>query len=154
MSLNVKNVAVGDQEFTLRLTSKALLNFNLKHGIEGNTPTIAVLDAVSDMAAKVDLLSNALQHPEHRNKIRDGGELLDLMADDPAWDRHKVNALILDLAADAGLIHQNEAADLLDAVMENDKKRLDFLRSLLTGTPLDQEPVPNSDTKEKAENPT
>ena len=152
MSLSVKTIEVGGQAYTLRLTSKALLSFNLKHGIEGNTPTIAVLGAVSDMAARVDLLTNALMHPENKNSVKDGGTLLDLMADDPQWDRDRTNGLILELAAEAGLIDAGEAAELQEAVATNDRNTISILKDMLTGKPRKQ--VGEPDTADEEENPT
>ena len=153
MSLNVHNIDVGGQQYTLRLTSKALLNFNLKHGVEGNTPTIAVLGAVSDVSARIDLLSAALQHPENRNGIKDGAALLDLMADDAEWGREKINDLILQLAVECGLLDATEAGELLDAVVENNRKTIYTLQRLLVGK-QPEDAAPESGTGEKAENPT
>lgn len=150
MSLNVRTIDVGGQQLTLRLTSKALLNFNLKHGVEGNTPTIAVLGAVSDVAARIDLLSAALQHPENRNTIKDGAAFLDMLADDPTWGREAVNELILNLAVDCGLIDDGEASDLLAAVSENGRKTIDTLKRLLVG----KSPEEVSDQGTSEENPT
>lgn len=154
MSLNVKIITVGDKDLTLRLTSKALMQFNLKHGIEGNTPTIAVLGAVNDMAARIDLFTNALTHPENKNSIKDGGLLLDLMADDPSWSRDDVNALILELATESGLIHPEEAVSLLDSVLENNKKLITSLGKLLTGEAQDPESTDADAEGENEENPT
>lgn len=155
MSLNVKPIVVGDKELTLRLTSKALVNFNLKHGIEGNSPTIAVLGAVNDMAARIDLFTNALTHPENKNPIKDGGLLLDLMADDPSWSKDEVNELILTLAAESGLIHPEEASSLLSSVRENSTKMISALGRLLTGEPNAQESTAADDGQSDAEeNPT
>lgn len=151
MSLSVKTITVGDREVTLRLTSKALMQFNLKHGIEGNTPTIAVLGAVSDMAARIDLLTNALIHPENKNTVKDGGLLLDLMADDPSWSRDAVNQLILDLAVEAGLIDPEEREALMDAVLCNGKKTLSALAGLLSGHGSEKAEQP--ETEENSENP-
>lgn len=155
MSLNVKTITVGDKTLTLRLTSKALLQFNLKHGIEGNSPTIAVLGAVTDMAARIDLFTNALTHPESKNSVKDGGLLLDLMADDPSWSRDDVNALILELASESGLIHPEEAVDLQRSVAENSSKMIATLGRLLTGE-TQEAPNKDSEAEEAAgeENPT
>lgn len=149
MSLNVKTLTVGDTEVTLRLTSKALLNFNLKHGSEGTSPLVALLSAVDDIGARMDLLTTALNHPDNKNKIKDGGQLLDFLTDN-SWDRDAVNILILELAQESGLISCEELSSLIDPVTENGKRLVEKLADLLSGKPM------GKDTQEAAgeENPT
>jgi hypothetical protein len=149
MSLNVKTLAIGGNEVTLRLTSKALFNFNQKHGSEGTSPLVALLSAVDDIGARMDLLTNALNHPETKNKIKDGGQLLDFLADD-GWDRDMVNILILELAQESGLISNEELSNLSDPVAENGKRLVGKLADLLSGKPM------GKDAQEDAEeeNPT
>lgn len=157
MSLNVKTITVGDRDLTLRLTSKALMQFNLKHGIEGNTPTIAVLGAVSDMAARIDLFTNALTHPESKNSVKDGGLLLDLMADDPSWSRDEVNQLILELASESGLIHPEEVSTLLQSVKDNCDRTITTLGRMLSGEAVhggSDSSTESEDAGESEENPT
>lgn len=153
MSLNVKTIHVGDREFTLRLTSKALLNYNQKHGQEATSPLVAVLQAVEDLDARIDLLSNALNHPENKNSLKDGGTLLDLMADDYAWSNAKVNELILTLAHESGLLDEDDYLSLIDPVAENGKKLISTLSNLLTGNPVGGNAEGTSETG-AAENPT
>lgn len=153
MSLNVKTIRVGETEITLRLTSKALLNFNLKHGIEGNSPVVAVLNTVSDYAARIDLFTNALQHPENKNAVKTGDTLLDMMADDPTWDRDGVNLLILELAEESGLILAEEVSSLVDPVVENGNKLVSTLAKLLAGESVSTESQEKAPA-DSAENPT
>lgn len=152
MSLNVKTINVNGTEATLRLTSKALLNFNLKHGAESGSPVIAVLEAVNNIGARMDLFTNALSHPENKNSIKSGGDLLDLMADDPAWDRNSVNELILRLAYESGLLSEGDYLSLLDPVAENGKQLIDAMSKLLTGKRVGSDDVSDQDGGE--ENPT
>ncbi len=149
MSLNVKTLNIGDTDITLRLTSKALFNFNQKHGSAGSSPLIALLSSVDDIGARMDLLTNALNHPENKNKIKDGGQLLDFLTDN-SWDRDAVNLLILELAQESGLISCEELSSLMDPVAENGKRLVDKLADLLSGKPM------GSDAQEDAgeENPT
>lgn len=135
MSLNVKTIRVGDKEFTLRLTSKALLSFNLKHGSEGASPVVPVLQAVSDLAARCDLFAHALTHPENKNAVKDGGQLLDLMADDPSWDNNSINELILELAHESGLLTEEDYLSLIDPVAQSGKQLINTLSRLLVGKP-------------------
>lgn len=153
MSLNVCTINVGDQEVTLRLTSKAIMNYCKKHGAEGGSPVIAVLEAVNNIEAKGDLLTNALTHPENHNKIKDGFALLDLMADDPSWKEPKCkNALILDLAHEAGLLGDEDYMSLVDPVADSSKTLIDTMARLLTGKPIDS--GVSDQEAENQENPT
>lgn len=138
MSLNVATVCVGGQEFTLRLTSKAIMNYCQKHGNEGGSPVVAVLEAVNSISAKIDLFTNALNHPENKNGLKDGAALLDLMADDNSWkDPQAKNDLILTLAQQAGLLSDEDYLSLIDPVAENGKKLISTMTKLLRGEPLD-----------------
>ena len=153
MSLNVHEIRLGEQAVTLRLTSKALMNFNLKHGVEGNSPAVAVLGAVSDYAARIDLFTNALTHPENKNTVKQGDQLLDLLTDN-GWDRDAVNQLILDLAEESGLLKSGEAVDLMNSVTENGSRMIQTLGSLLRGEhPREDAQTEESEEAEEA-NPT
>ena len=152
MSLNVKTIYVGDMELTLRLTSKALMNFNLKHGAENGSPMIAVLDATTNYAARIDLLTNALRHPENKNSVKDGDVLLDMMADSGSWDRECINELILDLARESGLLSEVDYLTLKDSVVESGKQMITTLSKLLTGKPIGT--ADTSDVEDAEENPT
>ena len=133
MSLNVATINVDGATVTLRLTSKALLNFNLKHGATGQSPVVAVLSALDDMEARIDLFTNALNHPENKNEVKDGAKLLDMMADDLCWPRDQVNRLILELAHESGLLSGEDFTSLIDPVEQNGKKLISVLADLLTG---------------------
>lgn len=153
MSLNVHEIRLGEQVVTLRLTSKALMNFNLKHGVEGNSPAVAVLGAVSDYAARIDLFTNALNHPENKNTVKQGDQLMDLLTDH-SWDRDAVNQLILDLAEESGLLKSDEAVDLMNSVTENGARMIKTLGSLLRGEhPREETQAEESEEAEEA-NPT
>ena len=153
MSLNVHEIRLGEQVVTLRLTSKALMQFNLKHGVEGNSPAVAVLGAVSDYDARIDLFTNALNHPENKNKVKQGDQLLDLLVDH-SWDRDAVNQLILDLAEESGLLKSGDVADLMDSVSENGNRMIRTLGNLLRGEDPRAEAQQDGSDEETAENPT
>ena len=137
MSLNVKTITVGGTEVTLRLTSKALLSFNLKHGAAGQSPVVAVLSALDDMEARINLFTNALTHPDNKNTVKNGADLLDMMADDTLdWSRDRVDSLILDLAEDSGLLSNEDHLNLLEPVEQNRKKLVSTLADLLVGKPV------------------
>ena len=152
MSLNVSTINVGGATLTLRLTSKALLNFSLKHGAAGQSPVVAVLSALDDMEARIDLLTNALNHPDNKNAVKNGADLLDMMADDPSWPRDEVNHLFLELAHQSGLLNSEDFSNLLEPVAQNSKKLISTLADLLTGKPAGvAAAVPEADSEE---NPT
>lgn len=132
MSLNVHEIQLSGQTITLRLTSKALLQYSMKHGVEGNSPAVAVLNAVGDYAARADLFTGALNHPDNKNAVKDGCVLQDLFADN-SWDRDAVNQLILDLAVEAGLLKAEEATTLFECAAENGAKIVRTLGKLLRG---------------------
>lgn len=151
MSLNVNTICVGEHTLTLRLTSKALLNFNLKHGQEGTSPVVAVLSAITDLSAKVDLFTAALNHPDNRNDVKNGADLLDLMADSGSWDPNGINDMILQLAKDSGLLSEEDFLALIDPVMESNKKLIFTLSNLLVGKPVG---TSQENAEESEENPT
>lgn len=153
MSLNVHEIQLGDQTITLRLTSKALLNYSMKHGVEGNSPAVAVLNAIGNYAAREDLFTKALSHPDNKNTVKDGSTLQDLLADH-GWDRDDVNKLILDLAAEAGLLKDGEVADLLDCAKANGVKVVSTLGRLLRGDRMDAPVEQESSDGSSEENPT
>lgn len=152
MSLNVKSITVNGTEVTLRLTSKALLNFNLKHGAAGQSPVVAVLSALDDMEARIDLFTNALSHPDNKNTVKNGADLLDLMADDPCWARDQANCLILELAYESGLLSGEDFSSLLEPVAQNSKKLISTLADLLAGKPVGTAGA--EATTDSEENPT
>lgn len=137
MSLNVNRINVNGKEVTLRLTTKGLLNFNLKHGAAGQSPVVAVLSALDDMEARIDLFTNALNHPDNTNSVKNGADLLDMMADDTFdWSRDRVDSLILDLAEESGLLSNEDHFNLLAPVEQNRKKLISTLADLLVGKPV------------------
>ena len=69
-------------ELTLRLTSTAIAAYVKAHGIPGAALLTDIAAAADDIEKQITLLSKALQHPGNNNKIKDGGRLLDLLADE------------------------------------------------------------------------
>lgn len=152
MSLNVTEISVGEKTLTLRLTSRAIMNYCKKHGSEGGSPVIAVLEAVNNIEARADLLTAALGHPDNHNEVKDGYKLLDLMADSGSWDRHIINDTILELARQSGLLTDEDYLSLIDPVRENGEKLISTMARLLAGKPV-EESSPDSQG-DQAENPT
>ena len=153
MSLNVHEIQLSGQTITLRLTSKALLAYSKKHGVEGNSPAVAVLNAVGDYDARAALFTGALNHPDNKNQVKDGCDLQDILADE-GWDRDRVNGLILDLAVNAGLLKEEEATTLLECAAENGAKVVNTLGKLLRGERMGHEEANNATAAVDEENPT
>ena len=152
--MNFHNINIGDRAFTLRLTSKAIFNYCKKHGTDGGSPIIAILEAVNNLEAKADLLTHALNHPDNKNSVRDGYALLDLMADDSEWKTPLAkNQLILDLALEAGLLDESEYAELQEPVAKSSKALIDTMAKLLIGAPIG-DAATTGDQPEHEENPT
>ena len=154
MSLNVLTITVGEKQFDLRLTSKAIMNFCKKHGTDGGSPVIAIMEAINDIEAKADLLTNALSYPGSTNAIKDGFTLLDLMADDPGWKEPKAkNGLLLSLAHESGLLDDEDYDSLVAPVADSSKALISTLSRLLTGKPVEAQADGDAE-KPEAENPT
>lgn len=152
MSLKTVEISVDEKKLTLRLTSRAIMNYCKKHGSEGGSPVIAVLEAVNNIEARADLLTAALSHPDNHNEVKDGYKLLDLMADSGSWDRHVINDTILELARQSGLLTDEDYLSLIDPVRENGEKLISTMARLLTGQPIEGN-TPDTQS-EQAENPT
>ena len=152
MSLKVVEISVGEKMLTLRLTSRAIMNYCKKHGSEGGSPVIAVLEAVNNIEARADLLTAALGHPDNHNEIKDGYKLLDMMADSGSWDRHIINDTILELARQSGLLTDEDYLSLIEPVRENGEKLISTMARLLSGKPV-EDTAPDAQG-ERAENPT
>lgn len=153
MSLNVHEIQLSGETVTLRLTSKALLHYSMKYGVEGNSPAVAVLNAIGDYQAREDFFTKALNHPENSNTIKEGCMLQDLLADN-SWDRDAVNQLILDLAVEAGLLKPEEGSALYECAAANGAKVVSTLGKLLRGDKMDAAADQNDSANNKEENPT
>lgn len=151
LTLNAKTLNLGDKTVTLRLTTRAIRNYANKHGAKGSNPLVAVLSAVDDLDAKIDLFTAALTYSGNDNPIKTGEDLLDLMADND-MGRKEVNRTIVDLAVDAGLMDDDQRSDLSAALDKNDDKFMDIVIGVMTG-----ESTPDSGEAEETsqeENPT
>lgn len=132
MSLNVHELNLGGETVTLRLTTKAIGSYVLKHGVEGAPPIVSVLNAIDDLGARCSLLTGALTHPDNRNKVKSGEDLLDRLAD-AGWNGTEVTDLILTLAHEAGLLSEENATRLSQAAEDNAASTMDKLVALLQG---------------------
>lgn len=143
-------------ELTLRLTSTAIAAYVKAHGLPGAALLTDIAAAADDIEKQITLLSKALQHPGNNNKIKDGGRLLDLLADegkDAAFRR----TLIIQLAHDAGICNDEQAAELEKAALEGGAVLVSNLATVLArsnaGDEAEAASDEQSDTSE-GKNPT
>lgn len=108
------------EQISLRLSARALSNFVREHGIEGAPPVLSVLNAVDSLDATIALLTAAMKYPGAvvNMAVPDGASLLDALADEGRGDLY-VRGLIVQLAQDAGLLTDADAAELADAMVDN-----------------------------------
>lgn len=132
LNLNAMSLGLGDETVTLRLTARAIRNYAKKHGENGANPLVAVLSAADDLEAKIDLFTAALSYNGNNNRIKDGADLLDLMADSN-MGRKKINRTIVELAVDAGLMDDDQRDKLSEALDNNDDKFIDIVIGVMTG---------------------
>ena len=133
MSLNVMELNLDGKTVCLRLTTKAIGAFVLKHGMKDAPPIASVLGAMDNLDAKCDLLTGALTYPDNHNTIRSGDALLDMLADE-GYTPEDINWMILDLAKQAGLVGQEDCGRLKEASQANTSSTVDKLVGLLRGT--------------------
>ncbi len=152
MSLTVTEVRLGEQTALLRLTTKSIGTFVLKHGMKDAPPIASVLGAMDNLDAKCDLLTGALSYPDNHNTVRSGEALLDLLAD-AGYTPEEVNGLILDLAKQAGLVGPEDCGRLKDASKANSTGTVDKLVGLLNGT-LDVTAGAAAEVPEEENSPT
>lgn len=134
LNLNAMTLNLGDKTVTLRLTTRAIRNYAQKHGEKGANPLVAVLSAVDDLDAKIELFSAALTHPGNDNPVKDGADLLDLMADN-CMGHKEISRTIVDLAVAAGLVDSEQGTNLAEAVDTNNDQFVAILTGVLTGKP-------------------
>lgn len=143
-------------ELTLRLTSTAIAAYVKAHGIPGAALLTDIAAAADDIEKQITLFSKALQHPGNNNKIKDGGRLLDLLADegkDAAFRR----TLIIQLAHDAGICNDAEAAELERSAAAGGAILVSSIAAVLARTNAGGEDAEALDTKADAsgqKNPT
>lgn len=150
--MNVKTITLGETTVSLRLTASKLQSYIKEYSNESQAPLLAVLDAMEVLKNKAALFTAALQYKGNTNTVKDGWELLDLMADS-GYTAMDVKKLIVDLAEQSGLVDHDDTADVLAAIESGNRKFINTITKVLAGE--QPEGVPDSDGEQpEEENPT
>lgn len=143
-------------ELTLRLTSASIAAYVKAHGIPGAALLTDIVSAADDIEKQIALLSKALQHPGNNNQIKDGGKLLDLLADEGKGATFR-RTLIIQLAHDAGICNDEQAAELEKAALEGGAVLVSNLATVLARSSAGDEAGEASDEQadtSEGKNPT
>ena len=151
--MQVKSLSLGGTAVSLRLTARQLQAYIKEHGNEAQSPLLAVLDAVESLKRKAALLSAALQYKGNDNTVKDGYDLLDMLADAGYTDMD-IKLLIVNLAEQSGLVSGEDAQTVRESIGKGNRKFIDTVAMVLAGeTPeAGQENADAGETEE--ENPT
>lgn len=139
---------------SLRLTASKLQQFIKDHGNEAQSPLLAVLDAVDSLKRKAALFTAALQFKDNHNTVKDGFELLDLLADE-GYTPFQTQELVVKLSVMSGLVAEEDAETVLDSIEKGNKRFINTVAQVLSGDVENQAPAEAAAPGEaKAENPT
>lgn len=112
--MKVITINVGGESVSLRLTASKLAAYAAETGSNGNT-LFAVMDALDDMDKRGKLLTAALTYKDNSNRVQDGLELLDMLADEE-YEPVEIKELIVSLAVDCGVVGRDDAAKFVAAI--------------------------------------
>lgn len=110
----------------LRLTTGKLEQYLTQIGGKDKNSLVGVLDALTFVGHRMKLFTAALTWTGNKNSIKDGGELLDRFLDN-GLTPSDIRAMILQLAAQAGLLEEDQLEEMLAAAREGDQK---FFRAI------------------------
>lgn len=129
--MKVLIIAVGDDSVSLRLTASKLAAYAAETGSSGNT-LFAIMDALDNVDNRAKLLTAALTFKGNSNRIQDGYELLDMLAD-AEYGPVKIKELIVSLAVDSGVVGRDDAAKLTVAIKTGSEKLYKAAVAVLSG---------------------
>ena len=149
--MKAKKIILDDKAVYLRLSASKLAEYASIIGSGGNT-LFAVMDALDDLQNQGALFEAALSYKGNPNEIHDGFELIDMLAD-AEYGPLDVKQLIVELAKEAGVISEVDAAKVTAAIKAGSEKLYEAAVAVLSG---DMANLPASgNTAEEAEaNPT
>lgn len=150
--MNVKTVPLGETTVSLRLTASKLQAYIKDNSNEAQSPLLAVLDAMESLKHKAALFTAALQYKGNDNKVKDGYELLDMMAD-TGMSTLDVKNLIVEMAEQSGLVDHEDAASVLDAIDKGNRKFINTITTVLAGDRPEGTPAADAEQPEE-KNPT
>lgn len=146
-------VKIQDEEFQLRLTTAKLEEYLKNTGGDENNPLIGVLDAMTLLPKRIKLLTAALQWPGNQNTVKHGAELLDKLLDDGVKPR-AISNIILELAAMAGLMDEDELEDMMKANQLGTEKFTKAIMDMMAGREPEKAAPAEGDTQENGDSPT
>lgn len=116
----------------LRLTTGKLEQYLTQIDGKDKNSLVGVLDALTFVGHRIKLFTAALTWPGNKNSIKDGGELLDRLLDN-GLTPGDIRAMILQLAAQAGLLEEDQLEDMLAAAREGDQKFFKAISDAVAG---------------------
>lgn len=150
--MKAKKIILDDKAVYLRLSASKLAEYASTIGSGGNT-LFAVMDALDDLQNQGALFEAALSYKGNPNEIHDGFELIDMLAD-ADYGPLDVKQLIVELAKEAGVISEVDAAKVTAAIKAGSEKLYEAAVAVLSGD-MANLPASTSNTAEEAEaNPT
>lgn len=150
--MQVLEIMVGSTPVSLRLTASKLQSYIKENGNDAQSPLLAVLDAVESLKQKAALFTAALQFKGNSNTVKDGYELLDMLAD-AGYTPLKTKQLIIQLAEQSGLVDPEDADTVREAIEKGNRKFINTVAMVLAGDAPDSEPAA-TDGEPQEENPT
>lgn len=103
----------------LRLTALGIKRFEKEHGIPGAAPVVNVMNAAGSMDTMIELLTTALKfNGAPRDQLQSGADLIDLLADEGKGEDFLLE-LVVELAADAGLLKAEDVPEMKEAMLAN-----------------------------------
>lgn len=148
------DIILGEEQVQLRLTTAKLEEFLKKTDGDKNNPILAVLDALTLLSNRVALLTAALQWPGNKNTIKNGAELLDRLLDNGVKPR-EISNMILELAAMAGLLDEEELEGMMEANRLGSEKFQQAILDMMAGKTTDaQEEAQDTESPDPTTAPT
>lgn len=146
-------IKIQDEEFHLRLTTAKLEEYLKNTGGDENNPLIGVLDAMALLPKRIKLFTAALQWPGNQNTVKSGAELLDRLLDDGVKPR-EISNIILELAAMAGLMDEDELEDMMQANQRGTKKFTKAIMDMMAGKEPEKAAPAEGAAQENGDSPT
>lgn len=145
-----KKIVLDGKAVYLRLSASKLAEYANSIGSGGNT-LFAVMDALDDLQSQGILFEAALNYKGNPNEVHDGFELIDMLAD-AEYGPLGVKQLIVELAQDAGIISNVDAAKVVAAIKTGSDKLYEAAVAVLSGDAANL-PGAQNEPDEAGENP-
>lgn len=151
--MNMLNITVGSTTVTMRLSARKLQDYIKKCCNNASSPLLAIMDAVDSLENQAELFTAALNHKGNLNAVKDGYELLDMMAD-ANYTPVQRKKLVIDLAEYSGMIEENDGDTLRSALDRGERKFIDTVATVLAGENPKDKDEHSQDIQAETENPT